>query len=197
VQLDRHRGESAAVVAQQHPVPEAGGDRRGLVGELAHGVAVPGAGGSVGGGLDQQPAFGRQPGTRPGQQRTRGCGQRDGSRLLAPARLPGEDGQVPRRLADRQRVAAARCEDAGAVGGHPAELLVIELDQHPRRQRVDPRQQRIALTGIAARREQVAGRDQPGQADRQPGVPAAPEVRQRAVKPRAHRAGRCLRRDGR
>jgi hypothetical protein len=68
-------------------------------------------------------------------------------------------------------------EHAGTVGCHPPELLVIELDQHPRGQRVDPRQQRVALPGVPiAGRQHVAGRDQPGQGRRQPPVPAVTEV---------------------
>jgi hypothetical protein len=83
-----------------------------------------------------------------------------------PAGLTGEHGQVPGRFAEGQRVVAAGGQHAGAVGSHPpTRMLVIELDQHPRRQRVNPRQQRIALAGIAAGSEHMPGRDQPGQAD--------------------------------
>jgi hypothetical protein len=107
-----------------------------------------------------------------------------------PAGLAGEHGEVPCGLADRQRAAATRCEDTGAVGGHPAELLIVELDEHPRGQGVDPRQQRIGALGLPVGGDHVPGGDQPGQADRQPPVPAAAEVRQRLVQPSADRARR-------
>ena len=62
VEPDRGGGESAAVVTQDDGAVETGGDCGCLAGQLAHPVAVGRAGGGVGGGLDQQAAFGRQPG---------------------------------------------------------------------------------------------------------------------------------------
>ena len=112
-----------------------------------------------------------------------------------PAGLARQHRKVPRRLTHGQGIAAAGGEDAGTVGCHPSELLVVELDQHPRGQRVDPRQQRVALPGVpAVGRQHVAGGDQPGQGHRQPPVPAVTEVSQGTVQPGAHSARRHPRR---
>ena len=183
VQADGGRGEPAAVVPQQDSAAEAGGERRCLGGELAHAVPVADAGSGVGGGLDEQPAFGCQAAISAAQPGAGGGGERDGRGLGVPACLAGQDGQVPGRLGGHQRVAAAGGDDLGPVGGHPAELLVIELDQHPRGQRVGPGQQGAGLGGVAVRGEQVAGGDQPGEPVGQPAVPAVVKVGQRGGQP--------------
>ena len=93
-----------------------------------------------------------------------------------PAGLAGQHGQVPGRLAADERVAAAGGDDLGAVGCHPAELLVIELDQHPRGQGIGPCQQRAGLGRVVVCGEQVASGDQPGQPVAEPAVPAVMKV---------------------
>jgi len=85
-------------------------------------------------------------------------------------------------------VAAASGNHPCPVGGHPAELLVIELDEHPGRQRVDPGQQCAGIRVIAGlRSDLVPAGDQPGQPG-QATVPAAPEVGQRTRQPGAQPA---------
>ncbi|MFG2439693.1 hypothetical protein [Streptomyces sp. NPDC048508] len=47
-----------------------------------------------------------------------------------PSGLAGEDGELAGRLGDREDVAGGLGELAGAVGGHPAQLLLVEFDEH-------------------------------------------------------------------
>jgi len=58
VELDGRGAESPAVVAQHDPAAESGR----FVRQFPHAVPFSGAGGAVGGGLDEQPALGREPG---------------------------------------------------------------------------------------------------------------------------------------
>src|ERR1017187_6072159 len=125
VEPDCGGGESAAVVTQDDSIVKTGGDCGCLAGQLAHAGAVGCAGGGVGGGLDEQAAFGRQPGIGATQPGAGGGGERDGGGLGVPACLAGQDGQVPGCFGAEERVAAAGSDGLGAVGCHPAELLVI------------------------------------------------------------------------
>ena len=100
---------------------------------------------------------------------------------------PGAPGDGLRVEQDEQPGEPPEASNAGTIGRHPPELLVVEFDQHPRGQRVDPRQQRVPLPGVpAARRQHMAGRDQPRQGRRQPPVPAVTEVGQSTVQSSAH-----------
>ncbi|MEU3529318.1 hypothetical protein AB0E62_36670 [Streptomyces sp. NPDC038707] len=56
--------------------------------------------------------------------------ERDGQRLVVPACLPGQDGHLAGRFCEGEDVAGCFGELPGAVGGHPAELLFVHLDEH-------------------------------------------------------------------
>jgi prepilin-type processing-associated H-X9-DG protein len=106
-----------------------------------------------------------------------GGGQGNGCRLGVPASFAGQDGKVPGCLGGGQRVPGSGGGHLCPVGGHPAELLVIQLDQHPRGQRVDPGQQCAGLFVIVgSASEGVAARDQPGEPGREAAVAAGTEI---------------------
>lgn len=53
-----------------------------------------------------------------------------------PSRFSCEDGELAGGLGDREEVAAGLGQLAGAVGGHPVELLLVHLDEHAGGQQV-------------------------------------------------------------
>ena len=107
-----------------------------------------------------------------------------------PSGLARQDGQVAGCLGCDQRICSAAGDDAGPVGGHPAQLLVIELDEHPGGQRVDLRQHRagVRLIGCLRRGHLPAG-DQARQAAGEAPVPAGMEVAHRRCQAGAQLAG--------
>jgi hypothetical protein len=70
-----------------------------------------------------------------------GGGEGDGEGLGVPAGLAGKDRDVACGLSRSESVAADLGGDASPVGGHPAELPVIEFDQYTGGEKVDLREQ--------------------------------------------------------
>ncbi|WP_326697783.1 hypothetical protein OG909_10825 [Streptomyces sp. NBC_01754] len=64
---------------------------------------------------------------------------------------------------------------AGAVGCHPAKLLLVELDEYAGRQKVALPEQ-VEVISLVGGPERVSGTDQAGQADSEVGVVAGVEV---------------------
>ncbi|MFE4258184.1 hypothetical protein [Streptomyces sp. NPDC056883] len=133
------------------------GDGGGLAGELAHVVLVALVGDGVGGALDQQAPLGGPGVAEFAQGRVVGGVQGEGQGLVVPAGLAGEDGLLAGRFRDRERRPAGGGELSGAVGCHPAELRLVELDEDARGQEVRLRQH---SEGVAAPGGPVSDGDQ-------------------------------------
>ncbi|MFF2926909.1 hypothetical protein ACFVTP_31635 [Streptomyces celluloflavus] len=92
-----------------------------------------------------------------------------------PVGRAGQYRELPRGLRDQQRYASGFGGLPGAVGGHPAELLLVQLDQHARGQQIAAGQQPVVLSPFITG-PHVGRADQPRQPYGQTAVGAGVEA---------------------